>query len=119
MLSCADKYLGESSSRDCSIVDTIQIAVPSKFILDGMDLRRNGIEGKFFDRRGNLIALDPSVRSPGPHSLLVREDAFVEFMRKEDCDLLWTLLGEKQVLGGRMSPTDWKGRLEVSGAFRL
>jgi hypothetical protein len=118
VLSCTDGYLGESSTRDCSVADTIHITVPAKLILEGMSLEWNGVEGHFFDTQGKLVAFDPSVGSVGPRALLIREEAFVDFLRKAGCDLLWTVLGEKQIIGGHMSRNDWKGRLEVSGAFR-
>jgi hypothetical protein len=50
--------------------------------------------------------------------LLIREADFLNFLEKADCDFFWMLSGEKQVIGGHMMPEKWKGRLEVSGAFR-
>jgi hypothetical protein len=115
---CAQGYLGESTTRDCSLEDTLNISLPSKFILDGMRLRWNGEEGHFFDDSGRLIAFDPSVKGEGPSVLLIREEDFLNFLEKTDCDAFWMLLGEKQMMGGHMLREEWKGRLEVSGAFR-
>lgn len=115
---CAEGYLGESTTRDCSLGDTLHIGLPSKFIVEGMGLRWNGDEGHFYDDSGRLIAFDPSVRSSGPRVLLIREEDFVNFLAKADCDCFWMFLGEKQMSGGHMLPEEWKGRLEVSGAFR-
>jgi len=115
---CAEGYLGESTTRDCSVEDTLNIGLPSKFILDGMRLRWNGEEGHFFDDSGRVIAFDPSVKGEGPSVLLIREEDFLNFLEKADCDFFWMLLGEKQMMGGHMLREEWKGRLEVSGAFR-
>jgi hypothetical protein len=73
ILSTVDEYLGESSSRDCSVHDTIHVTLPSKFIVEGMGLNWNGSEGNFFDSEGQLVAVDPSVRGAGPRALLIRE----------------------------------------------
>ena len=56
VLSSADAYLGETSTRDCSVVDTARISIPSKFIVEGLKLKWNGIEGHVFDRQGRLTA---------------------------------------------------------------
>jgi len=79
----------------------------------------NGVEGHFFDNQGNLIAFDPSIKTPGPGVLLIKRDVFLKFLDDNGYDLLWTILGEKNIIGGRMFPDDWKGRLELSGAYRI
>ena len=117
VLACADGYLGESSTRDCSVTDTINIMIPVKFIMQRMGLRWRGSEGEFANAAGNVVAFDPSVKNPGPSALLISVEAFEDFLRNEDCELFWMLLGEKQMVGGHMSSTNWKGRLEMSGAF--
>jgi len=33
--------------------------------------------------------------------------------------LFWTVLGEKRILGGSLSPDDYKGHLEINGAYIL
>jgi len=114
-----DQYTQEGSSYDCSIDETIHIYLPAKWIVDNMCLRWNGVEGHFYDNHSNLIAFDPSVRTPGPRALLVNRDIFLKFLNDNGYDILWTILGEKNIIGGRMSPDDWKGRLELSGAYRI
>ena len=118
ILSCADAYRGESSSLDCSVSDTIHITLPVRFLVEGMGLHWNGLEGSFSDTQGRLIAFDPSVKQAGPRVLLIREEPFLEFLNKAKCNVFWMFSGEKRIIGGRMSPKDWKGRLELSGAFR-
>ncbi|MGB7293939.1 MAG: hypothetical protein WBD99_17355 [Thermodesulfobacteriota bacterium] len=84
-----------------------------------MSLRWNGVEGHFFDEKGNLIAVDPSIKASGPGALLLNRNALLKFMDDNGYDVLWTILGEKYIVGGRMSPEDYKGHLEISGAYRL
>jgi hypothetical protein len=119
ILVLSDQYMQEYSGYDCSIDETIHIYLPAKWLADGMGLRWNGVEGHFYDNKGNLIAFDPSVRTPGPGALLINRDVFLKFLNDNGYDLLWTILGEKNIIGGRMSPDDWKGRLELTGTYRI
>ena len=119
VLVSTDQYIQEYSGYDCSIEETVQIHLPAKWLTDHMDLRWNGLEGHFFDDKRNLIAFDPSARVSGPGALLINRDAFAKFLNENGYDILWIVLGEKNIVGGRMSPDDCKGRLELSGAYRI
>ena len=113
-----DQYFYESGGFDCSIEQTIGMHLPAKWLADGMYLRWNGVEGCYHDGSGTLIAHDPSIGQPGPSALVVRRDALLRFLEENDCDLVWTLLGEKMVYPGGFS-TEHKGFLSISGAYRL
>lgn len=110
-------FLYESSEFDCSLDESIRIALPAEPIVAGMGLQWAGVEGRFENSEGQLTAFDPSVFESGPGAILVRQDAFRKYMKENDLELFWTLLGEKQLIG------DWSrnslGWLEVSGAYRL
>ena len=74
----------------------------------------------FFDNQGNLIAFDPSIRTSGPGALLMNRDVFLKFLNDNGYDIFWTILGEKNIMGGSLlSHDNWKGRLEFSGAYRI
>lgn len=118
VLVSTDQYLQEHGGYDCSIDETIHIYLPAKWLVDHMDLHWNGVEGNFFDNKGNLIAFDPSVRMCGPGALLINRDALLEFLNDNGYDVLWTILGEKNIIAEKMSHNGWKGRLELSGAIR-
>jgi hypothetical protein len=119
VLVSADQYTHESNSYDCSIDETINIDLPAKWLTDQMGLRWNGVEGHYFDHTGKLIAFDPSVRSVGPGALLINRDALLEFLNQNGYEILWTVLGEKNFIGGGLSVGNWKGRLEINGAYRI
>ena len=116
ILPSIEKYSCPGGGYDCSVQESININLPTKLIVDGMQLSWNGCEGKFFDLAGELIAFDPSISEVGPRSLLIRKDAFCAFLKKNGYSMFWTLLGQKQVLSD--SP-DWQGDLEISGTYRL
>lgn len=119
VLVTVEDYLWECSGYDCSISDNINISLPCKWLVDRMGLQWNGVEGHLFNDKGNLIAFDPSVRMPGLGALLMNREALLKFLNETGYDILWTVLGEQRIIGGRMSSEDWKGRLEISGAFRI
>jgi hypothetical protein len=110
-------YAKEGSVIDCSVDEGYHIRLPANMIADGMKLRWNGQEGLFFDESGILTAFDPSVRDTGPGALLVRRDSFFLFLQDNDYEVFWTILGEMNDYSGGYDE-NWKGRLEISGAYR-
>jgi hypothetical protein len=114
-----DEYINEGSGFDCSTDHGLHIKVPSRFVALKMGLHWNGVEGKYFDKAGSLIAFDPSVFEAGPSVLLIRRDKFHEFLQANNLGILWTVIGEKQLIGGSWNPEDWKGRLNITGAYWL
>lgn len=119
VLVSTEQYLWEHGNYDCSIDESVEIYLPCKWLSDEMALSSRGEEGCFFDDGGDLVAFDPSVKTPGPGALLMRREAFLKFLNAKGYDILWTIVGEKNIIGGRMSPDEWKGRLELSGAYRI
>lgn len=116
ILPAIEKYSCPGGGYDCSVQESININLPAKLIVDGLQLKWNGCEGKFFDSAGQLIAFDPSISESGPSSLLIRKEVFCAFLKKNGYAMFWTLLGQKQVLSD--SP-GWEGDLEISGTYRL
>jgi len=115
----AEVYLKEDSDFDCSIDETYRITLPCQFMVEQMELQWNGVEGSYFDSNGKLIAFDPSVRATGPNQLLVERDAFLKFLREQNLSVFWTLFGEKQLIGGMSYDRNWKGRMSLTGAYRI
>ena len=76
-----------------------------------MRLRWAGTEGRYFNQAGELIALVPSVTEEGHGALLINKDRLLEFFDQAGYTIIWTALGEKDVVGGRDYPDNWKGRL--------
>lgn len=121
-------YLCESGTYDCSIDESVFIAIPSRWITEKMGVRMAGRNGDFCDGDDALIFFDPSTREEGTSALVVQKNRFSEFLHQEGLAIFWTLLGEKNIY-----PADdmagWPGRLtllgiysstgeDISGAFR-
>lgn len=119
ILPTTETYVWEPG-YDASIEDiSVRVYLPCDWLADHVDLRWSGTEGQYRNSVGKLVALDPSVRTPGPGTLLLCKDDFITFLSENGYAVLWTLLGEKDILGDYMSDDDWKGRLEISGAYTL
>jgi hypothetical protein len=43
----------------------------------------------------------------------------MRYLEENDFKIIWTILGEKQIIGGRTFGSDYVGRLEISGAFHF
>lgn len=119
VLVTTDRYFSEKGAYDCSVNETINVFLPAKDITEKMALSWNGCEGKFFGKNNEMIAFDPSTDEEGPQSLLIDEKAFSDFLEKEDCALVWTLTGEKGVIGDKVLQSKFQGTMEISGFLTL
>jgi len=118
VLVTTDQYLQEAQGLDCSISDSIHIFLPCKWLAEGMGLHSNGVEGRFSDALGHLVAFDPSVTTIGPGAVLVSRDLLLSYLNSEGYTILWLLTGEKVVITDDWSGADWPGRLNILGVFR-
>lgn len=115
-----DQYASRGSSIDCSTNEAINVKLPAKFILDEMELVQHYMDGRVFDKKGCLVALDPNVFDENmPRHVLMRKDSLDDFLKRKGYAIFWTLLGEKYMIGGEYSGRKWIGRLELSGAYGL
>ncbi len=112
-------YHSEMNSFDCSAEERFSVFVPGAWIVKKMGLKWNGMEGRYFDLTGTLVAFDPAVCYEGPHALLIRKEALTTFLRREEYEIIWFVLGAKQILGGGWAPKDWPGELQMSGVYRV
>lgn len=118
ILTTTEHYFWEYQDYDCSIDAVVYVFLPTKWLTDFLGLHWKGTEGKFFDTAGNLVALDPSVRTVGPEALLLHRDALT-VLNEKGYDIIWVFTGEKMIIGGKMTSDEWKGRLEISGSYRI
>ena len=81
----------------------------------GLGLSWGGVEGRYVDAKGELVAFDPSVHEPGPGHSLSGPSPSSTIISATGLELFWTVLGEKQLIGGGHAPSH-PGWLEVNGA---
>jgi hypothetical protein len=105
-----------SSSFDCSTDETISALIPSAWLMKKMELRWSGEYFKFRNSNNEVVAFNP-LDELSPANFLISKDKLVNFLTENNLDIIWTVLGERQLIGGNYN--EWPGRLELSGVYRL
>ena len=85
---------------DASLPRNFHAAVPARIFFSQGDLWWNGRDG-YRIVHGRTIFRDPSIVASGPRSLLADSAELEARLDKLGLRLVWTLLGEKWILGGR------------------
>ena len=83
---------------DATLPAAMYLEVPSKKFFSPGDLWWNGIDG-FATPSGQTVFCDPRVSAGGPAALLTDFDDLLPRLDKIGCRLIWTMLGEKGILG--------------------
>ena len=103
---------------DQSKEESFYINMPSKMMYDKMGVHASEKEGEFVNDRGEVVCFDPSVYHDTFSALLIRKQPLMEFLERNGLRIIWTLLCEKQILGGwGASGADNPAPLDVSGVY--
>lgn len=89
---------------DGTLPSTICYHVPARMFFKAGPLWWNGVDG-FATSEGKTVFRDPSASEGGPSTLLAEIDELLLRLEKLGCRLVWTLLGEKWVLGDYVRKT--------------
>jgi len=85
-----------------------------------MKLIYSNREGEFVDKSGKLICFDPSVYHDCKSFLLIKKDNLLKYMRENNLQIIWTVLGEKNIIGGWLArKTEFVGRQEINGVYYM
>jgi hypothetical protein len=87
------------------------------WLIRNMGLRWSGGRFSFVDSTNEVVAFNPSAEDVGPSAFLISKAKLTNFLCENNFDLIWTVLGERQLIGGQHR--EWHGRLELSGAYQL
>jgi len=109
------RYLAESGGFDCSVDETVAGFVPSPYLVRALSLSWRGRGFEYEDQQGRLATCDPTAEDAGPPVLLMDRNALVRLLNERRLGILWTVLGEKQILRSLFSEPRGD-RLEVYGA---
>ncbi|MHB9053604.1 MAG: AVAST type 2 anti-phage system protein Avs2 [Thermoleophilia bacterium] len=113
-----DQYLSSGSHIDCSTEETIRIKLPSKWIFTKMNLEQKYTDGRLYWDE-TFVSTDISFHCGMNNILIMKKKSLIEFLEKNDLSIVWTLLGEKDVIGGDIGTGRHEGRLEISGSYKL
>ncbi len=116
VLSCAVEYGAGDSGFDCSIDQAYTLQTPHPEFVRKLGLKWSGGAADYVDDEGNRAAFAPTAHEGGPDALLVRADLLERYLAEEGLAFIWTVIGEKMVLGGRENK--WPGMLTISVACR-
>jgi len=89
---------------DSSLPSSIYFHVPARAFFKAGPLWWNGVDG-FSTPDGKTVFRDPSASEGGTATLLADIDDLLLRLKKLGCRLVWTLLGEKYVLGKKADGT--------------
>jgi len=84
---------------DASLPRNFHMLVPARCFFAPSDLWWDGRDGHSLIN-GRTVFRDPSITEAGPSSLLADADDLIERLHRLGLRLIWTLLGEKRILGG-------------------
>ena len=108
----AIQYLWEKEF-DASKDETISFYKPTELLFRLLDLQYSKVEGQLLNTKGEMICFDPSAATPSIRCLLVRKHDFLKVLADNDLEVIWTVVGEKLVIGGHFK-LPWVGRLDIS-----
>jgi len=110
----------ERAGHDYSVEDSFDLTVPSPALMRGLGLRlAEGRSLAYADATGRILFKDPSAEEQGFSAAVVDRAAMLDFLDREDLDLVWIFTGEKSAHGGRRHRDGWGGMLEYWGIYRL
>jgi hypothetical protein len=101
---------------DASLQNSFHMFVPARLFFAAEDLWWNGQDG-YRLLGGRTIFRDPSVTQSGPAALLAYDDDLLNRLEDMGLCIMWTLLGEKRILGGQ--PEGPEARRTFSQIARL
>lgn len=110
------KYLWEEEF-DKSKIETLSFLKPSNLIFEKMHLTSGEIEGSLKDQNGTIVCFAAEAIHSSKAHLLVKKEPFLKMLSENGFEIVWTLLGEKGVIGGSLTSNHHYGRQEFSGAF--
>jgi len=112
--------LRERSSHDYSIDKTINLTMPTPWLVEAMRLQLlGGHIPSFVNVDGETVIFDPSVILPGQQAALVEKEAFFAMLDREDLTAIWVIAGEKGVYGGPATSSGYGGRVDHTGVYHL
>lgn len=109
-----NEYSVTNASRDKSVEESFNIALPSEWLIKGMNLKHSDQDGFWINKKGETVCGDLSLIEGGKSVLAIRKKDFLKFLKKNKLFLVWTLVGEKALL------SRGNGKIQqISGSYLL
>lgn len=105
---------------DCWVEESVSIKLPSKWIIEWMELIHKDINWVFYDKNWEIVSFCNQIFSDmGRSGVLIDKEKFIDFLEKSWYVIYWTVLWEKQMIWWSHSTDDYIWRLELSGSYCL
>lgn len=101
---------------DKSKENVISFLKPCTNIYKGMALKYSRKEGEFLNSSDEVICFATNIYYNSRKYLLIKKTPFLKYLEENKLKVIWTVLGEKQIIGGHTNNYD---RLEINGVFYL
>ncbi len=110
---------------DFSKEDTVAFDIPTKIIIEGLNLQDKKEIGGYYDKE-KCICFNPGIKQVSNHLLLIDKEALIKWLEESGLCIIWTVTVEKRIqngLHGTMGRTEWYGtykllRGEVKGKLK-
>ncbi|ELV08436.1 Hypothetical protein F387_01755 [Wohlfahrtiimonas chitiniclastica SH04] len=106
------KYFSDDE-YDASKEPSIGFLKPALHIVEHLQLSHGIQDGEMVNSKGNVICKEMGVDPNSPPCLLIKKQAFLEYLHKNELKIIWTVLGERLFVGGDLN--HYKGRLNING----
>ena len=109
---------------DASQDMSVSFEMPTKEIVEEMNLRQKKYDGSFYNEANELVVFDTRLSCQeklNSRGLVIRKDVLLEFLEKTGMEIFWFSFGEKQVFNGRSSGAqgEWSGFYELNSQNEL
>lgn len=105
------------TENDNSKEDSINFLIPGHTIYNGLNLNYGAREGEFIDPTGEIVCFATNMYDESKSQLLIKKSSLLTYLEKNNLSIVWTLLGEKQVIGGRNDDDEHYNSIEFNGVF--
>lgn len=112
LITTVNDYITEKDSPFCNINDKNFYMFPAKVLFDKMKLSWDGSFGYNSGDKTVILNADN-------HTIFVKKDFFVDFLNQNNLDVVWTVLGGKQKLGGTLLGHNHPGSSTFSFSYSL
>jgi hypothetical protein len=94
-----DSYLWEAQ-YDLSKEEAFRLLKPCSKLVEGLELSYRNNESYMYLGNGELICFDNSEGNSGHSCFYFKKSVLQDFLEKHDYKIIWTVLGEKNIIGG-------------------
>lgn len=118
MLLPVENYLYESGTFDCSMDESISLALPAFSIASDLKIGFGGFDGVYIAAPNDSPVAFNISSGKGSYGLMFEKDALSKYLSDNNFGIFWAILSEKDLLGG-LRYDSVPGRLDFSTGFNL